>query len=129
MVLNSSLDDRLAPLCRVPQLLIACDYDGTLAPITSDPMRAVPRRESAVALRALADLDQTEVAVISGRALRDLAALSRLPNEIRLIGSHGSEFDVGFSAKLSGEAIAVRNELQAQMRQIADRFEGALLES
>ena len=30
------------------------------------------------------------VAVISGRSLRDLAALSRLPDEIHLVGSHGT---------------------------------------
>ncbi len=53
------------------------------------------------AVRALAALPQTTVAVVSGRALRDLAALSRLPSEVHLVGSHGSEFDIGFVERLS----------------------------
>ena len=40
---------------------------------------AAPLPEAVAAIRALAALPQTTVAVISGRALRDLATLSRLP--------------------------------------------------
>ena len=65
-------------LAHAPILLVACDYDGTVAPIVNDPMKAIPLRDTSVALRSLAELPQTHVAVISGRALRDLAALSRL---------------------------------------------------
>ncbi len=43
------------------------------------------------ALRTLAALHHTSVAVISGRSLRDLALMSRLPSEVHLVGSHGSE--------------------------------------
>ena len=75
--LPTDLLEQLAVLAQVPQLLVATDYDGTIAPIVNDPMRAVPDREAAVALRTLATLDQTHVGVISSRALRDLAALSR----------------------------------------------------
>ena len=89
--------DRLAT---APQLLVACDYDGTIAPIVDDPMKALPLRDTSVALRGLANLPQTEVAVISGRSLRDLAALSRLPAEIHLVGSHGTEFDIDFALDL-----------------------------
>ena len=69
----------LSTVARVPRLLVASDYDGTLAPIVSDPAKAYPHGESVRALRALAGLSGTTAAVISGRALRDLAALSRLP--------------------------------------------------
>src|SRR5919199_1631301 len=62
-----------------------------------------PPPEAVAAIRALAALPQTTVAVISGRALRDLAALSRLPSEVYLVGSHGSEFDVGFVDALPPE--------------------------
>ena len=61
------------------------------------------------ALRALASLAETSVAVISGRSLHDLAALSRLPEEIHLVGSHGTEFDVGFARALAPEALALRD--------------------
>lgn len=97
---DTTLVDRLDELARSPQLLVACDYDGTIAPIVDDPMKALPLRETAVALRGLAALPQTEVAVISGRSLRDLAMLSRLPAEIHLVGSHGTEFDIDFALDL-----------------------------
>ena len=98
-----------SPAC--PQLLVACDYDGTLAPIVEDPSQAVPLPEAVAAIRALAALPQTTVAVVSGRALRDLAALSRLPSEVHLVGSHGSEFDVGFVERLAPELVDVRTRL------------------
>src|SRR5512139_1735956 len=112
-VLSLDPDLRAAVLrvARVPNLLVACDYDGTLAPIVADPTKARPSPESVAAVRALSSLPQTTVGVISGRALRDLAALSRLPAEVRLVGSHGSEFDVGFIARMAPEVTELRTRL------------------
>src|SRR5262245_39351996 len=108
-----ALEGRLTELAHTPVLLVACDYDGTLADIVVDPSMARPRPESVVALRTLAGLADTHVAVISGRSLRDLAALSRLPNEIHLVGSHGSEFDIGFAFALSDEARSLHARMGA----------------
>src|SRR6187551_1765599 len=106
-----ALQDALGGIARVPQLLVTCDYDGTLAPIVEDPSMAAPLPEAVAAIRALASLPQTSVAVISGRALRDLAALSRLPAEVHLVGSHGSEFDVGFVQRLEPDLVELRGWL------------------
>ncbi|WP_433699396.1 trehalase-like domain-containing protein [Nocardiopsis sp. CA-288880] len=88
---------RVSALARTSRLLVACDYDGALAPFDpSDGAGAARRRpvpEAVRALRDLADLPGTVCAVISARPLRDLAALSRLPAEIRLVGAYGTEFD------------------------------------
>ncbi|MGH3479413.1 MAG: trehalose-phosphatase, partial [Nocardioidaceae bacterium] len=65
--LTIQLRRALAQLARTPQLLVACDYDGTLAPIVPDRQRAVPLLESVTALRSLAALPATTTAVISGR--------------------------------------------------------------
>ncbi|KXK58726.1 trehalose-phosphatase [Micromonospora rosaria] len=127
-VLDPALRSAIGRIARVPQLLVACDYDGTLAPIVEDPSKAVPLPESVAAVRALAALPQTSVAVVSGRALRDLAALSRLPSEVHLVGSHGSEFDIGFVERLSPELIAVRTRLRDQLREIAAAHPGVRLE-
>ena len=102
--LDPELRAALGRIARVPQLLIGCDYDGTLAPLVDDPAAAGPLPEAVAAVRALAALPQTVVAVISGRALRDLATLSRLPSEVHLVGSHGSEFDLGFIQRLAARA-------------------------
>ncbi|MGA8114045.1 MAG: trehalose-phosphatase [Actinocatenispora sp.] len=127
--LDGALRDGLARIARVPQLLVACDYDGTLAPIVENPSDATPLPEAVAALRALASLPQTKVAVISGRALRDLAVLSRLPSEIHLVGSHGSEFDTGFVQQLDPEQTALRTRLQEELRTLVAEHPGATLES
>ncbi|WP_394621465.1 trehalose-phosphatase [Lentzea sp. JNUCC 0626] len=98
--LPAALLDALVPLARTPHLLVACDYDGTLAPLAARPDEAVPDPSAVAVLRRIALLPDTTTAVISGRALRDLALLSRLPTEVRLVGSHGSEFDAGFVHEL-----------------------------
>jgi len=113
----------------MPRLLVASDYDGTIAPIVSDPAKAYPHRESVSALRALAGLTGTTAAVISGRALRDLAALSRLPVEVQLIGSHGSEFDVGFVHAIDNDAKHLLQEVQTALNQIAADKPGVAGES
>ena len=123
-----ALEQALARLAREPHLLVACDYDGTLAPIVDVPGDARPRRESVAALRALAALSDTSVAVISGRSLHDLAALSRLPEEIHLVGSHGTEFDVGFARALAPEARALRDRVTEDMHAIAAVHPGVMVE-
>ncbi len=115
-------------IARVPQLLVACDYDGTLAPIVEDPARAVPLPEAIAAVRSLAALPQTTVAVVSGRALRDLATLSRLPSEVYLVGSHGSEFDIGFVEQLAPELVELHDRLRHELTAITKGRPGVRLE-
>jgi trehalose 6-phosphate phosphatase len=127
--LTPDLAAALAELARTPVLLVACDYDGTLAPIVDDPTRARPLRESVAALRSLAALPDSHVAVISGRALRDLAALSRLPEEVQLVGSHGSEFDIGFVSDLPPDASRLLAEIASDLEAIAARYPGCRIET
>ena len=103
---DAGLRQALATVARAPQLLVACDYDGTLAPVTDDLWSVRPLPEAAAALRSLAVLPATAAAVISGRALRELATMSRLPAEVHLVGSHGSEFDIRFVHTLDQRARA-----------------------
>jgi trehalose 6-phosphate phosphatase len=126
---DPSLRTAVTQLARVPQLLVACDYDGTLAPIVEDPSAAAPLPEAVAALRSLASLPQTTVAVVSGRALRDLAALSRLPSEVHLVGSHGSEFDVGFVQRLAPELVELRTRLQIELESLTRDHPGVRLEA
>ncbi|AUS78517.1 trehalose-phosphatase [Actinoalloteichus sp. AHMU CJ021] len=126
--LPAELRRAIVQLARTPRLLVACDYDGTLAPIVVDPDHAQPLPESVHALRSLAALPATVTAVISGRALRDLAALSRLPAEVHLVGSHGSEFDVGFVHELGAEATTLLRRIQSELDPLADEGQGIHLE-
>ena len=122
-----NLGDHIRQLSRTPNLLVACDYDGTLAPLVDDPMDARPNRDSVAALRQLAELSNTHVAVISGRSLRDLATLSRFPEEIRLVGSHGSEFELGFASKLNPDLIRLRTQITQAISELAEKY-GAISE-
>jgi trehalose 6-phosphate phosphatase len=126
--LDAGLRRALAELARKPRLLVACDYDGTLAPITADPMTVRPLPEAVIALRSLASLPETTAAVISGRALRELAAMSRLPSEVHLVGSHGSEFDVGFLHALEPGARSLHGRLVTALSRMIRGAEGVLME-
>ncbi len=118
---TDELDHALEAIAQVPVLLVATDYDGTLAAIVDDPAAAVPVRESIVALRALATLGGTHAAVISGRSLADLAALSSLDGQVMLVGSHGSEFDQDFVRSLTRQQVELRQQVLDEMHRIAAR--------
>jgi trehalose 6-phosphate phosphatase len=90
-----ALEDALARAAEAGTLLVALDFDGTLAPFTDDPddSRALPEARSA--LEELLTLDRTYVAVISSHgaellldALGDAAADTALqlsPAQLELL--------------------------------------------
>ena len=115
----------------VEHLLVAMDFDGTMAPLVdhAGDARALPR--SAAAFAALAALPRTTTALISGRALDSLRLVASPPENTLLIGSHGAEVWMGpGSAELmlddgQRELLAgVRKELES----IVDVAPGTLLE-
>lgn len=95
-------------LARAGKLLIASDFDGTLAEIVEDPDLATPLTRSKAALEALSGLEGTTVAVISGRRFSDL---SRRFDQDRfvLIGEHGA--DVGEATSSEPAALTRAREL------------------
>jgi trehalose 6-phosphate phosphatase len=70
-------------------VLLAFDYDGTLAPIVASPERARIRRETRGLLDALGKL--YPVVVISGRAQSDALDRLRGIDVCEVIGNHGME--------------------------------------
>jgi len=90
---SSSLEKTVAAIIETPLLLVASDFDGTLAAFVNDPAMAKLHSVAAAALQRLKDLSHTEVCIISGRALGDLRERFENTPGLRLIGSHGSEFD------------------------------------
>ena len=122
------LQERIEQLARTPVLLVASDYDGTLAPIVANPDDALPCREAIVAMRQLASLPKTHAAVVSGRALRDLSTLTGSPDDVHLVGSHGSEFDLNFAVDLPPEAVDLRERIGAELEAIAAHADGLTIE-
>jgi trehalose 6-phosphate phosphatase len=71
----------------VSSLLLAVDFDGTLAPIVNDPATATLLPDAAQALQALAK--RTVVAIVSGRRLAELTSRFEAIEGLYLIGEHG----------------------------------------
>lgn len=123
--MSPDLDNRLRALAEAPILLIAADYDGTLAPLVDDPASALPHAPALRALTELAALDHTYAAIISGRSRAELARLSGAPAVIPLVGSHGAETDEGHVAWPAPETL---DELEAAARAVAAPLPGILVE-
>jgi trehalose 6-phosphate phosphatase len=125
--LPAELADALAELARVPTLLVALDFDGVLAPIVQDPSSSRPLPGSAAAIRALAELPATTVAMLSGRALGDLREVSGFGPPVRLVGSHGGEFDDG-PLELTEEQRSAKDALVTAVQGVVDGEPGVRLE-
>lgn len=103
--LPDDLAAALTTFARRSRVLVAADFDGTLAPLTDDPMasRAVPGAMDL--LRQGAGMPGVSVALVSGRDLESLAALSGVTEDeaIVLVGSHGAQ--TSLAADLSGSLL------------------------
>jgi trehalose 6-phosphate phosphatase len=129
--LSRQLIGALNELARVKRLLIALDFDGTLAPEVDDPekARAIPEARAAV-LRLLA-LPNTRVAMVSGRALASLEKVTDLPDETLLVGSHGIEIrldEPDDSLSLDTRELAQVKVLNEVLGEVADSFDQVWLE-
>jgi len=83
----------LGPLLQEQQrLALFLDFDGTLAEIAEHPREARVRPSMLDALRACQHRGDTEVTVVSGRALDDLREVVGV-SELVLVGNHGLEIE------------------------------------
>ena len=121
----------LRELARTRRLLVALDFDGTLAPEEDDPeqARALPEARAAV-LRLLA-MPNTRVALVSGRALKSLIRVSNLPDRALLVGSHGIELRLDSpddQVSLNTAEFARVGVLGEVLGEVADAFDQVWLE-
>lgn len=84
-----TIDTVLGALPATDQLLVLVDFDGTLSEIVATPDQAVPATGAEDALQALGA--RCQVAVVSGRPVRDLRRRLRTDPTITLAGGHGTE--------------------------------------
>ena len=127
--LTPELAEALRRAAATPNLVVACDYDGTLAPFTDDPTRAHPAPRAIATLARLAELPRTTVALLSGRNRAALAEVSGATAPVVLVGSHGSEWEGGFDAPLDDDDNALLARLHTELGEIAQSTAGAHVES
>jgi trehalose 6-phosphate phosphatase len=116
-----------------PRVLVAVDFDGTLAPFVIDPLQARAVPGGLEALRAAAALGGVTAAVVSGRDLATLAALTGIgPDDgVVLIGSHGAQASpqpAPGAAFLNADATARLSVLRGELEAIRSRYPAVRLE-
>ncbi|WP_066585503.1 trehalose-phosphatase [Cellulomonas timonensis] len=72
-------------------VLLALDFDGTLAPLQDDPAASRILPDGVGVLADLAATDGIVLALVSGRAMADLHILAEVPVGTLFVGSHGAE--------------------------------------
>jgi len=102
------LTDALRRFAALPRVLVAVDFDGTLAPLVDDPMTARALPGALELLDQLATLPDTLVAVVSGRDLATLRQLTGAVDPVLLVGSHGVETSYREPAPSRDEAESAR---------------------
>ena len=121
----------LREIARTRRLLVALDFDGTLAPEVDDPVqaRALPEAREAV-LRLLA-MPNTRVALVSGRSLASLEQVADLPDNALLVGSHGIEIRLDSAQPaltLDTQEIRQVDVLHTVLGEVADAVDQVWLE-
>ena len=104
------------------RLLVCLDFDGTLAELNPDPyaVRIHPAAEAAI--RRLAALPDTEVAILTGRHVEGIKKVLPADFPVTLVGSHGAEP----GPKLAEEDRAYLDDIENQLNTLAT--DGAYVE-
>jgi len=89
--ISSDLTSALAAFASQQTILIALDFDGTLAPLVDDPEASRMIAPARQALEKLTALSGVSVAIVTGRAIDSVKRVSDPLKEWFLVGSHGIE--------------------------------------
>lgn len=129
--MTDPLDAALRGFAAADRVLVALDFDGTLAPHVDHPEDARALPASRAAVRRLLDCADTAVAFISGRALASLTAVADPPPEVLLVGSHGVEarLEPGHpESTLDDDELRRVRELGELLERVAAPLEGVWVE-
>ena len=129
---GDALTGALREFARVRRVLVALDFDGTRAPEVDDPEKARALPEARDAVLRLAALPGTRVALVSGRSLTSLIAVTDLPDEVLLVGSHGIEIrldEPGDPVGLDTTELERVDVLREVLEDVADAIDDVWLES
>lgn len=129
--LPKPLRDALAAMAARRRLLVALDFDGTLAPEVDDPLQARALPEARRAVERLSARPATRVALVSGRSLTDLEVVAGFDDDVLLVGSHGIELRLDGpddELALDTQERASLAVLEDVLEQVADTLDEVWLE-
>lgn len=87
---NDRITEFLAHLPKARSRALLLDYDGTLAPFTSNPARAHPYPEISETLQSIQGGCDTRVVIVTGREASDIPTLLNITG-VEIWGCHGIE--------------------------------------
>lgn len=125
----TTIDEAMAVAAQAEVLLVACDFDGTLAPIVTNSWEAAASAAALAALDRLGHMPHTFVAVVTGRSLDSLAALGPLPACVLRIGSHGAEWGAGLQTPLSSDQVELLATARARAEAVVADSPASVLEN
>ncbi|MEE1622426.1 trehalose-phosphatase [Zafaria sp. Z1313] len=136
MTLPADLAQAIERLGDVTHLLVAMDFDGTMAPFVDRPEDARALPAAAAALEELAGAPGTTAALLSGRDLASLRHAASPGPAVLLVGSHGGQRWApdsygadGGGLELSDGQHELLREVRARLGEVAARHPGAALEA
>ncbi|NNL84839.1 MAG: trehalose-phosphatase, partial [Myxococcales bacterium] len=91
-VTDEEIEGWLADFIRGYRLILFLDYDGTLTPLVDHPSKARLSSATRETLRGCIRRDDTEVAIVSGRSLKDVRGMVGETDAI-YAGNHGLEIE------------------------------------
>jgi trehalose 6-phosphate phosphatase len=121
----------LRELARTKKLLVALDFDGTLAPEVDDPEQARALPEARTAVLRLVAMPNTRIALVSGRSLKSLIHVADVPDDVLLVGSHGIELRLDHpddAVSLDTAELKRIDLLGDVLHEVADSFDEVWLE-
>lgn len=127
-------DADLSRLVDADRLLVALDFDGTLAPLMDEPMKARMLPVAREAVDALVATPDTVVALVSGRSLDDLRVIAEHDDDspLRLAGSHGAELWLPGTGEVPADDdpadIMLRDELRERAEVVTAHLDGVWIE-
>jgi trehalose-phosphatase len=125
---NEPLEKALANLSVHPKVLVALDFDGTLAPLQDDPENSRMLPASREVVDALTGLDGVHVSLVTGRAFENIMRVADPHPDWFLVGSHGIEVVAPHERNSYATPQLVPEELLEGFHQIARDIPGPRIE-
>jgi trehalose-phosphatase len=111
-------------------IILFLDYDGTLTPIVSRPEKAFISQEVKELLNGLSKSPKCKLAIISGRALKDIKKKVGIPGII-YVGNHGLEIEgpkIKFENQISSRLLAIIRNLKEELTHKLSKIKGIFVE-